>query len=137
MPVVTFPQVALVQTSGGSEPGDVRVLVCFTDRPAAFTSSSAQPGVRYGRELAACAAVIAAAIRVGNCAIETRVVHFKRRRGITRVMVVSEHAPGRTDIRTGSSRRQDRCWAAAEACLDALFILPAPDPRQVGLWVRL
>lgn len=131
-----YPHVSIIGEAASPHGPGVRVLTHFDSRPASFMYSPVQSG-KYGRERASCAAVIRAAKRKQWCADDTEVAHIRRRRGVTRVMIVSMGAPARPVRRTGLSRDKDHCLAAAEACLDALLSLPAPDPGCVQFRVCL
>lgn len=140
MESVIYPQIPIVRPMIRDDKPGVETLVCFTAAPTMFTFAFLPTKGKYRQELASCQAVISAAIRQGLCVINTRVVHIKRRRGVTRVSIISSYLSGlkvQRIIRTGTSHENRWCEAAADACLQAIINLPEPDPSQIGIRVRL
>ncbi len=128
----TRPRVSIVQDLDF----EVRVLTCFNGRPGSFVSNPVQSEEKHGKERAACRAVIAWAKRECLC-VDAEVFHIRRRHGETRVTIVSICGSGQRVKRTGLASQVDHCLAAAQACLSAVLLLPAPDPHYTGIRVRL
>lgn len=140
MESVIYPQVPIVRPMIRDAKPGVEALVCFTAAPTVFTFAFLPSEGRYRQEIAACRAVISAAVRQGLCVVNTNVIHIRRRRGVTRVSIISSYLSGlkvQRIIRTGISRENRWCEAAADACLQAIIQLPEPDPGQLGIRVRL
>lgn len=135
----TYPCLADVREEQKQSGWAVVVLVHFDAKPASHVSQAVTAGQKHAVERAGCAAVIRAAIEKQVCPANTQLYHFRRRGGETRVFVVARYNGSINNevIRTGIVRHPDKSWAAAEACLAAIRMMPTPESEDKQLRICL